>query len=75
MYEPGSALKPFGGAPGDELATRLQPFHSTVSSLWVFRGKVRGALTQLVMTLCATSHRSWKTMPSIRCTSLLAFIG
>lgn len=29
MYEPGSALKPFGGAPGDELATRLQPFHST----------------------------------------------
>lgn len=31
MYEPGSALKPFGGPPGDELATRLQPFHSTVS--------------------------------------------
>nr|XP_031324315.1 ARF GTPase-activating protein GIT1 isoform X4 [Camelus dromedarius] len=29
MYEPGSALKPFGGPPGDELATRLQPFHST----------------------------------------------
>ncbi|ERE67917.1 ARF GTPase-activating protein GIT1-like protein [Cricetulus griseus] len=29
MYEPGSALKPFGGAPGDELTTRLQPFHST----------------------------------------------
>lgn len=33
MYEPGSALKPFGGPPGDELATRLQPFHSTVSCL------------------------------------------
>ncbi|PNI47086.1 GIT1 isoform 6, partial [Pan troglodytes] len=29
MYEPGSALKPFGGPPGDELTTRLQPFHST----------------------------------------------
>ncbi|XP_036264350.1 ARF GTPase-activating protein GIT1 isoform X4 [Pipistrellus kuhlii] len=29
MYEPGSALKPFGGPPGDELAPRLQPFHST----------------------------------------------
>ncbi|XP_036051586.1 ARF GTPase-activating protein GIT1 isoform X3 [Onychomys torridus] len=29
MYEPGSALKPFGGAPGDELSTRVQPFHST----------------------------------------------
>lgn len=33
MYEPGSALKPFGGPPGDELTTRLQPFHSTVSCL------------------------------------------
>ncbi|XP_042111393.1 ARF GTPase-activating protein GIT1 isoform X8 [Ovis aries] len=33
MYEPGSALKPFGGPPGDELTTRLQPFHSTVSRL------------------------------------------
>ncbi|KAK2504792.1 hypothetical protein MC885_019396 [Smutsia gigantea] len=29
MYEPGSALKPFGGPPGDELTTRLQPFHGT----------------------------------------------
>ncbi|XP_058139107.1 ARF GTPase-activating protein GIT1 isoform X1 [Dasypus novemcinctus] len=29
MYEPGSALKPFGGPPGDELSTRLQPFHSS----------------------------------------------
>ncbi|DAA19022.1 TPA: ARF GTPase-activating protein GIT1-like [Bos taurus] len=29
MYEPGSALKPFGVPPGDELTTRLQPFHST----------------------------------------------
>ncbi|XP_027717981.1 ARF GTPase-activating protein GIT1 [Vombatus ursinus] len=27
MYEPGSALKPFGAQPGDELASRLQPFH------------------------------------------------
>lgn len=35
MYEPGSALKPFGGTPGDELSTRLQPFHSTVSCPWV----------------------------------------
>lgn len=33
MYEPGSALKPFGVPPGDELTTRLQPFHSTVSRL------------------------------------------
>lgn len=41
MYEPGSALKPFGGAPGDELTTRLQPFHSTVSSLWALGGKRR----------------------------------
>lgn len=38
MYEPGSALKPFGGPPGDELATRLQPFHSTVSCRLVSRG-------------------------------------
>lgn len=37
MYEPGSALKPFGAPPGDELSTRLQPFHSTVSCLWVSR--------------------------------------
>lgn len=37
MYEPGSALKPFGGPPGDELTTRLQPFHSTVSCPWVSR--------------------------------------
>lgn len=41
MYEPGSALKPFGGAPGDELATRLQPFHSTVSSLLALVGENR----------------------------------
>uniref|UniRef100_A0A2K5CKL0 GIT ArfGAP 1 n=1 Tax=Aotus nancymaae TaxID=37293 RepID=A0A2K5CKL0_AOTNA len=38
MYEPGSALKPFGGPPGDELTTRLQPFHSTVSHLWIRKG-------------------------------------
>lgn len=41
MYEPGSALKPFGGAPADELATRLQPFHSTVSSLLALAGEMR----------------------------------
>ncbi|XP_028937738.1 ARF GTPase-activating protein GIT1 isoform X1 [Ornithorhynchus anatinus] len=29
MYEPGTALKPFGAQPGDELATRLQPFHGS----------------------------------------------
>ncbi|XP_074045210.1 ARF GTPase-activating protein GIT1 isoform X2 [Macrotis lagotis] len=29
MYEPGSALKPFGAQPGDELASRLQPFHGS----------------------------------------------
>lgn len=29
MYEPGSTLKPYGGPPGDELSSRLQPFHST----------------------------------------------
>ncbi|XP_062031324.1 ARF GTPase-activating protein GIT1 isoform X3 [Lepus europaeus] len=29
MYEPGSALKPFGGAPADELSARLQPSHSS----------------------------------------------
>lgn len=40
MYEPGSALKPFGAAPGDELSTRLQPFHSTVSSLWAVGGEM-----------------------------------
>lgn len=48
MYEPGSALKPFGGAPGDELATRLQPFHSTVSSLLALVGEMRVTLTQSV---------------------------
>ncbi|XP_043858389.1 ARF GTPase-activating protein GIT1 isoform X3 [Dromiciops gliroides] len=30
MYEPGSALKAFGAQPGDELASRLQPFHSSI---------------------------------------------
>lgn len=45
MYEPGSALKPFGGAPGDELATRLQPFHSTVSSLLALVRDMRVTLT------------------------------
>lgn len=42
MYEPGSALKPFGGPPGDELTTRLQPFHSTVSSPQVLGGGQAG---------------------------------
>lgn len=38
MYEPGSALKPFG-QPVEELVTRLQPFGTGVSVLgWVFFG-------------------------------------
>lgn len=32
MYEPGSALKPFG-QPVEELVTRLQPFGAGVSVL------------------------------------------
>jgi hypothetical protein len=71
MYEPGSALKPFGGTPGDELATRLQPFHSTVSSLLALVGEMRVTLT---LTL-PCSLRSSKTMPSTQCMSLPAFIG
>lgn len=52
MYEPGSALKPFGGPPGDELTTRLQPFHSTVSHLWVSRcGEMVGAAAGSTMML------------------------
>ncbi|KAK2111468.1 Plasma membrane permease, mediates uptake of glycerophosphoinositol and glycerophosphocholine [Saguinus oedipus] len=52
MYEPGSALKPFGGPPGDELTTRLQPFHSTVSHLWVSqRGEMGRATTGSTVTL------------------------
>ena len=54
MYEPGSALKPFGGPPGDELTTRLQPFHSTVSCLWVARiggNRVGAAIGSSVMPI------------------------
>lgn len=52
MYEPGSALKPFGGAPGDELATRLQPFHSTVSSLSALVGNEAHTNTELMTLSC-----------------------
>lgn len=48
MYEPGSALKPFGGPPGDELVTRLQPFHSTVSCQLKVVGK-RGWLCPMAL--------------------------
>lgn len=74
MYEPGSALKPFGGAPGDELATRLQPFHSPVSSLWASGGEMRVAAAHSCSDTAA-SHRTWKMMPCTRCTFLLASTG
>lgn len=77
MYEPGSALKPFGGPPGDELTTRLQPFHSTVSCPWVSRpggDRVGAAVGPSVMPT-VPSPRSWRTTPSIQYTSLPAFTG
>lgn len=45
MYEPGSTLKPYGGPPGDELSSRLQPFHSTVSGLQGLGWEQGGAAT------------------------------
>ncbi|NXH09708.1 GIT1 protein, partial [Bucco capensis] len=44
MYEPGSALKPFG-QPVDELVTRLQPFGAGVSMLGWGDGNTELALT------------------------------
>lgn len=42
MYEPGSALKPFG-QPVEELVTRLQPFSASVSVLG-WRSRFQGAV-------------------------------
>lgn len=56
MYEPGSALKPFGSAPGDELSTRLQPFHSTVSHLCIWVGRRAGPATGPVVMSTVLPH-------------------
>lgn len=46
MYEPGSALKPFG-QPVEELVTRLQPFGAGVSALGRAGGFRGAAVPQL----------------------------
>lgn len=72
MYEPGSALKPFGGPPGDELATRLQPFHSTVSAGSGRRGSRPGPRAPVTSV---PTPRSWRMTPSTRRTSRPASTG
>lgn len=75
MYEPGSALKPFGAPPGDELATRLQPFHSTVSWRVELVGKQGWSAPGPAVTPTVLAPRSWRMTPSIQCTAPPAFTG
>lgn len=75
MYEPGSALKPFGGPPGDELVTRLQPFHSTVSCQLKVVGKRGWLCHRALRDTTVLTPRSWRMTPSIQCMSLPAFTG